>query len=238
MVLSSRKKQKFIVLIKETNDIDEINNFFMNNYWNKIENFVKLTRKVSMRWKNWSDLKAQHSIQFQGENRLKMKILFLNSVARYGNCKMKLIAWLIRCSLDWLLRCISGCQSLLDLLCAWEHWFDWFYLPLLTKYLQRQHHARGIRGSNLGTLLYGQGCTTRLSCEWLCVCNGFWPDLPMAPRIYCPKERRQIRVLTACTMCLCRRPRCCFIIFSRVDVCPGTSIPFHRLHCWPQLELS
>ena len=27
-------------------------------------------------------------------------------------------------------------------------------------------------------------------------------------------------------------------IFSRVDVCPGTSIPFHRLHCWPQPELS
>ena len=40
------------MLIKETNNIDEINNFFMNNYWNKIENFVKLMRKVSMRWKN------------------------------------------------------------------------------------------------------------------------------------------------------------------------------------------
>ena len=39
------------MLIKETNNIDEINNFFMNNYWNKIENFVKLMRKVSMRWK-------------------------------------------------------------------------------------------------------------------------------------------------------------------------------------------
>ena len=24
----------------------------MNDYWNKIENFVKLIRKVSMRWKN------------------------------------------------------------------------------------------------------------------------------------------------------------------------------------------
>ena len=32
---------KFIVLIKETNNFDEINNFFMNNYWNKIENFMK-----------------------------------------------------------------------------------------------------------------------------------------------------------------------------------------------------
>ena len=34
---SSRKKKKFIVLIKETNDFDEINNFFMNNCWNKSE---------------------------------------------------------------------------------------------------------------------------------------------------------------------------------------------------------
>ena len=30
-----------IVLLKKTNNFDEINNFFMNNYWNKIENFVK-----------------------------------------------------------------------------------------------------------------------------------------------------------------------------------------------------
>ena len=43
---------KFIVLIKETNNIDEINNFFMNNFRNKIGIFVKLMRKVSMRWKN------------------------------------------------------------------------------------------------------------------------------------------------------------------------------------------
>ena len=30
---------------------DEINNFFMNNYWNKIGIFVKLMRKVSVRWR-------------------------------------------------------------------------------------------------------------------------------------------------------------------------------------------
>ena len=41
------QEEKFIVLIKETNNIDEINNFFMNNYWNKIENFVKL-EKISI----------------------------------------------------------------------------------------------------------------------------------------------------------------------------------------------
>ena len=68
MELSSLNEVKFIVLIKETNNIDEIDNFFMNNYWNKIENFVKLMRKVLMRWKNWSDFKGQHSIQFQGED--------------------------------------------------------------------------------------------------------------------------------------------------------------------------
>ena len=52
MKWSSRKKKKFVVLIKETNDVDDINNFFMYNCWNKIENFVKLIRKVSVKWKN------------------------------------------------------------------------------------------------------------------------------------------------------------------------------------------
>ena len=51
-VIESQKKKKFVVLIKETNDFDKINNFFKNNYWNKIGNFVKLLRKVPMRWKN------------------------------------------------------------------------------------------------------------------------------------------------------------------------------------------
>ena len=32
MKRSSRKKKKFVVLIKETNDVDKINNFFMNSY--------------------------------------------------------------------------------------------------------------------------------------------------------------------------------------------------------------
>ena len=29
-----------------------------NKYWNKIENFVELVWKVSMRWKNWSDFQG------------------------------------------------------------------------------------------------------------------------------------------------------------------------------------
>ena len=43
--LSSLNKVRLIVLWQETNNFDEINNFFMNNCWNKIENFVKLMRK-------------------------------------------------------------------------------------------------------------------------------------------------------------------------------------------------
>ena len=33
----------------------------MNGYCSKIRNYVKLTRKVSLRWENWSDFKDQHS---------------------------------------------------------------------------------------------------------------------------------------------------------------------------------
>ena len=49
MILS---EGKLIIPGQVVDDPDEINNFFMNNYWNKIENFVKLISKVSMRWKN------------------------------------------------------------------------------------------------------------------------------------------------------------------------------------------
>ena len=43
MMLSGPKEEKIIVLIKETNNFDEINNFFMNNYWSKNGIFVKLS---------------------------------------------------------------------------------------------------------------------------------------------------------------------------------------------------
>ena len=52
MKLSSLKEEKFIVLIKETNNFDEITNLWMNNYQNKTGIFVKLMRIASMRWKN------------------------------------------------------------------------------------------------------------------------------------------------------------------------------------------
>ena len=42
------QRGEIIVLIKETNNVDEINNnFFMNNYWNKIGIFVKLMRSLN-----------------------------------------------------------------------------------------------------------------------------------------------------------------------------------------------
>ena len=61
----------------------------------------------------------------------------------------------IRYPIDRLCCCLSQCQSLLDLVRAREHWVAWFYLPLPAEYLQQQHHARGIRGSNPGVR---QGC--------------------------------------------------------------------------------
>ena len=45
MELSSLNEVRLIVLMQETNNFDEIDNFFMNIYWNKIGNFVKLICK-------------------------------------------------------------------------------------------------------------------------------------------------------------------------------------------------
>ena len=42
MELSSLSEEKLIILLHVMNNFDEINNFFMNNYQNKIGIFVKL----------------------------------------------------------------------------------------------------------------------------------------------------------------------------------------------------
>ena len=47
---------------------------------------------------------------------------------------------------------------------------------------------RTFRGSNSGTISYGQWCKTRLSCERLSFCNGIPPYLQMASRGSHPKE--------------------------------------------------
>ena len=57
---------------------------------------MKLMRKASVKWKNGSDFKAQHSTQLRGENWSKIEILFLNSHARYRNYRMKSIVSMIR----------------------------------------------------------------------------------------------------------------------------------------------
>ena len=77
MKRSSRREKKFIVL-KQTNDVDKIINFFMKSYWSKTGIFVKLMRKVSMKWKNWSDFRVLHSTQLQEEDWSKTKILSFN----------------------------------------------------------------------------------------------------------------------------------------------------------------
>ena len=91
---TSRSTKNFIVL-KQKNAVDKIN-FFMNSYWSKTGIFVKLMRKVSMKWKNWSDFKCPHSMNFRVKNWSKIETLSLNSQPRFRNYRMKLIAWMIR----------------------------------------------------------------------------------------------------------------------------------------------
>ena len=93
-------------------------------------------------------------------------------------------------------------------------------------------------GAKRGQFFHVQRSMTKLSCEWLSVCNGLSPDFPMAPRIWCPKERRQFVVLTTSTMCLRRWSRYCLLMLSRTDGGACTSFPINRLRCWPQPGLS
>ena len=87
------QKKKIIVLIKETNNMDEINNFFMNFCQNKIGIFVKLMRKASVKWKNWSDFNGRHSMNFREEDR---DTILQLSQPRFRYYRKKLIVWMIR----------------------------------------------------------------------------------------------------------------------------------------------
>ena len=82
-------------------------------------------------------------------------------------------------------------------LLTYEHWVARFNLPLLAKYLQRQHQARGIRGSSPRTLSYGQRCTTRLSCDWFPLWEGLRSWLQMCPRDINPVT---LTTSTSCTL--------------------------------------
>ena len=124
MKRSSRRNKNFIVLIEKTNDAKEINNFFMNSYWSKIGIFVKLMRKVSVKWKNW--LNIRHNRED------KVDSISLNSLARYKNKRMKVIVWMTR---EWGDKVFEGPvakSSLRDVLlpahflvcrCGWDHAF-------------------------------------------------------------------------------------------------------------------
>ena len=49
--LSKISRKNFIALKLKKKFNDEMNNFFMNVYWGKNWNYVKLIIKVSMKWK-------------------------------------------------------------------------------------------------------------------------------------------------------------------------------------------
>ena len=90
----------------------------------------------------------------------------------------------IRCSSDWLCCCCSQCQPFLDLLCAWEHWVARFFCRFLrSTYRDSITHVECAGAERRQLILCGQRSTTRLSCERFLFCNGFWPDLQMAPRV-------------------------------------------------------
>ena len=57
--IASQKEE--ICRAHQRDDVDKVNNFFLNSYWSKIGIFVKLIRKASVKWNNWSDFKAQLS---------------------------------------------------------------------------------------------------------------------------------------------------------------------------------
>ena len=88
--LWSLSKKNFIAL-KLKNFNDEINNFFMNVYCSKIWNYVKLIRKVSMKWKI-KEVSEFHLRHLQDEDSSRVRTLFWNLLARYRFFKMKLIA--------------------------------------------------------------------------------------------------------------------------------------------------
>ena len=79
---------KFIVLIKQMNNIDEINKFLMNNYQSKIWDIPEAHEKSLS---ETEELKRFQGSTFDTENWSKIETPSLNSQARFRNYKMKLI---------------------------------------------------------------------------------------------------------------------------------------------------
>ena len=60
--------RKNFIALKQNNYNDEINNFFMNSYYSKNRNYVKLMIKVSRKWKIWKSFRVPLSTQKQDED--------------------------------------------------------------------------------------------------------------------------------------------------------------------------
>ena len=74
--------RKNFIALKLKNFNDEINNFFLNGYCSKIRNFTSF--------------RVPPATLLQDEDRSRIRTLSWNLQARYRNCRMKLIAWMIQ----------------------------------------------------------------------------------------------------------------------------------------------
>ena len=93
--MSSPSEEKLIILLQAMNNFDEINNFFMTNYQNKIRDL----REAHMKSLNeMEELKRFQGSTFDEFSRRKLIVetLSLNSQPRFRNYRMMLIVWMIR----------------------------------------------------------------------------------------------------------------------------------------------
>ena len=90
LVISAHSAAFRIVLMQETNNFDEINNFIINNYWNKNREL----REAHMKSLNeMEELKRFQGSTFDEFSRRKLLVetLSLNSQPRFRNYRMKSI---------------------------------------------------------------------------------------------------------------------------------------------------
>ena len=78
------------MLIKETNNVDEINNFFMNNFLEQSRDLPEAQEKSLNEMNELNRLQGS-PFDAKEENWSKIEILSLNSQARFRNYRMKLI---------------------------------------------------------------------------------------------------------------------------------------------------
>ena len=85
--------ENLITLMPVMNNFDEINNFFYEQYWNKIRDLREAD------FKSWRDGRIEAIsrvyIRYNFEEK-KIRTLKMNSRSRFSNYRMKFIAWMIR----------------------------------------------------------------------------------------------------------------------------------------------